>query len=115
MPLSEKDELSELRNGHYEIALQWKVFPPDLPSKTIVAEHRLGLLKKRLIKDPELHLKYTSFMDDLFERGHAKKVPEDQRDGSPHGIYLITLLSTHKNLTRSGSSLTVPRNFRTSR
>jgi len=109
------EESAELRNGHYEIALPWKVFPPDLPSNKIVADHRLGLLKKRLIKDPELYLKYTSFMEDLFERVHAQKVPEDQRDGSPHGIYLTTLLSTHKNLTRSGSSLNVPRNSRTSR
>jgi len=67
------EESAELRNGHYEIALPWKVFPPDLPSIKIVADHRLGLLKKRLIKDPELYLKYTSFMEDLFERGHAHR------------------------------------------
>ena len=77
------EESAELRDGHYEIALPWKVFPPELPNNKIVAEHRLGLLKKRLIKDPGLHQKYTSFMEDLFERGHAQKVPDDQRDGSP--------------------------------
>ncbi|KAL9986299.1 hypothetical protein ACROYT_G000428 [Oculina patagonica] len=67
------EESAELRDDHYEIALPWKVFPSDLPNNKIVAEHRLGLLKKRLVKDPELHLKYTSFMEDLFERGHAQK------------------------------------------
>ena len=54
------EESAELRDGHYEIALPWKVFPPDLPNNKIVTEHRLGLLRKRLIKDPGLHLKYTS-------------------------------------------------------
>ena len=77
------EESAELRGGHYEIALPWKVFPPDLPNNKIVAEHRLGLLKKRLLKDPELHRKYSLFMEDLFDKGHAQKVPEDQREGSP--------------------------------
>ena len=59
-------ESAELCDGHYEIALTWKVFPPDLPNNKIVAKRRLGLLKKRLVKDPELHQKYSVFMDDFF-------------------------------------------------
>ena len=66
-----------------KVALPWKVFPPDLPNNKIVAEHRLGLLKKRLLKDPQLHRKYSLFMDDLFDKGHAQKVPEGQREDSP--------------------------------
>ena len=54
------EESAELRDGHYEIALPWKVFPPELPNNKIVAEHRLGLLKKRLIKDPGLHFDCAS-------------------------------------------------------
>ena len=81
------EKSTELRGGHYEIALPWKVFPPDLPNNKIVAEHRLVLLKKRLIRDSELHRKYASFMDDLFEKGHARKVPDEWRDGS-HAWYL---------------------------
>ena len=77
------EESVELCDGHYEIALPWKVFPPDLPNNKIVAERRLGLLKKRLVKDPELHQKYSVFMDDLFDQGHARRVPENQRASSP--------------------------------
>ena len=77
------EESAEFRDGHYEIALPWKVFPPHLPNNKIVAERRLGLLKKRLVRDPELHWKYSIFMDDLFVKGHTQKVPEDQRDGLP--------------------------------
>ncbi|XP_015754707.1 PREDICTED: uncharacterized protein LOC107334288 [Acropora digitifera] len=78
------EESVELCDGHYEIALPWKVFPPDLPNNKIVAERRLGLLKKRLVvKDPELHQKYSVFMDDLFDQGHARRVPEKQSEGLP--------------------------------
>ncbi|PFX28559.1 hypothetical protein AWC38_SpisGene6728 [Stylophora pistillata] len=78
--LSVMEESAEFRDGHYEIALPWKVFPPGLPNNKLVAERRLALLKKRLVKDPELYRKYSVFMDDLFNKGHARKVPEDQRD-----------------------------------
>ena len=77
------EESAEPRGCHYEIALPWKVFPPDLPNNKIVAKHNLGLLKKRLLKDPELHRKYSLFMEDLFDKRHAQKVPEDHREGSP--------------------------------
>ena len=78
--LTMMEESAELRDGHYQIAIPWKVFPPYLPNNKAVAEHRLSLLKKRLKRDPELHQKYALFMDDLFEKGHARKVPDDQRD-----------------------------------
>lgn len=87
-------ESAELCGGHYEIALHWEVFPTDLPNKKIAAERCLGLLKKRLVKDPQLHPKYSIFEDDLFDKGHAKKVPEDQREGSL-AWYLLHQLLNH--------------------
>ena len=63
-----------LRNGHYEVALPWKVFPLDLPNNKMQAEQRLPLLKKRFTKDFELHQKYS------------QEVPDDQI-GKP-GWYL---------------------------
>ena len=66
-------ESAELLSGHYEIALPWKVFPPDLPNNKIVVEHCLGLLGKRLLKDPKLHRKYPLFMDDLFDKEHESE------------------------------------------
>ena len=91
-------ESAELCDGHYEIALPWKVFPTDLPNNKIVAERHLGLLKKRLVKDQELHEKYSVFMDDLFDQGHARRVPENH----PVTGYLIILSLIHKNPTKSG-------------
>ena len=59
---------AKLRNGHYELSLPWKRFPPELPNNRPVAEHRLALLKKRFIKDPELFLKYRDSMDNLLQK-----------------------------------------------
>ena len=42
-----------LSNGHYELALPWRNSPPRLPNNRRLAEHRLLLLKKRLLKDPD--------------------------------------------------------------
>ena len=36
------EESAELRDGHYEIELPWKVSPPDLPNNKTVAEHRIS-------------------------------------------------------------------------
>ena len=43
-----------------------------------LAEHCLKLLRRRLLRNPELHSKYSSFMDSLFENGHARQVPENR-------------------------------------
>ena len=49
--------LSERRQeveGHYEVPLPWKDENIQLPDNRVVAIHRLGLLEKRLQRDPEL-------------------------------------------------------------
>ena len=69
-----------LCDGHYEVALPWKVFLPNLPNNKMQAEQRLLSLKKRLVRDPELHQKYSAFMEDLLERGYTRRVPEDQEN-----------------------------------
>ena len=89
------EESAELCDGHYEIALPWKVFPPDLHNNKKVAERRLELLKKRLVKDPELHQKYAVFMVDLFDQGYTRRVPENQCEGSP-AWYLPRHPVTHR-------------------
>lgn len=48
------NETARLENGHYEIALPWKTDPPYLDKNKIIAQHRLTLLKKRLLKDQHL-------------------------------------------------------------
>lgn len=68
----------ELVNGHYQLALPWREYPPRLTNNRSMAEHRLGLLKKRLQRDPETLVKYKNFMDDLLEKRYAQKVKDSQ-------------------------------------
>ena len=68
----------KLQSGHYEVALPWRNSPPNLPNNRPLVEHRLKLLRRRLLKDQELHSKYSAFIDDLLKNGHARKVPGDR-------------------------------------
>lgn len=87
MSLNDKRALDVMRNsaklksGHYEIALPWKDDPPFLENNKIVAEHRLRLLKKRLLKDQELLAKYRECIEDLLKKGYAKKAPANETEG----------------------------------
>ena len=73
-------ETAKLKDGHYKIALPWNDDPPILKNNKIVAEHRLKLLKKRLLKDPDLLAKYKECIDDLL-KGYAKKATTAQIEG----------------------------------
>ncbi|XP_028394892.1 uncharacterized protein LOC114519037 [Dendronephthya gigantea] len=63
----------KLVNGHYEIGMPWKNFPPYLPNNMPQAQRRLGSLKRRLQQDPSLLEKYKKFMDNLFLNDYARK------------------------------------------
>ena len=78
----------KLKDGHYEIALLLKDYPPQLENNKIQAEHRLKLLRRRLQADSALHGKYTEFMNDLFENGYARKIPREERDMGKPSFYL---------------------------
>ena len=65
-----------LKEGHYQIDVPWKDDVPCLPNNRAMAEHRLKLLLRRLLKNPDLRSKYSAFMDSLFENRHAQMVPQ---------------------------------------
>ncbi|XP_031548597.1 uncharacterized protein LOC116286276 [Actinia tenebrosa] len=68
------DKTVEFVNGHYQIGLPWKYERPQLSDNKSMAETRLMLLKKRLLKDHKLLTKYTETMEQYISRGHAEKV-----------------------------------------
>lgn len=72
------EETVKLVNGHYEMALPWKSFPPRLPNNRPLAERRLNHLKKRLLKEPVVYQKYKTFMDDLLSKDYARKVTSQE-------------------------------------
>ena len=72
---------AQLRDGHYEIALPWISDPPCLENNRSVAEHRLKLLKKRLLKDAELLTKYRENVEGLLKEGYAVRASTTQAPG----------------------------------
>ena len=74
------EESARLVDGHYQITIPSKCYPPDLPNDKPLAEHRLNLLRKKLLKHPELYSRYSAFMTDLLDKGYAKKVLENLQD-----------------------------------
>ena len=74
--LSIMKELICLKEGHYQIDLPWRDDVPCLPNNRAMAEHRLKLLRKRLLKNPDLCSKYSAFMDSLFENRRAQMKPK---------------------------------------
>jgi hypothetical protein len=73
------EESVRLKDDHYELALPWKNTQPSLPKNKSIAVCRLMLLKKRLTKDSDLFQKYSAFMQDLLQKGYARKIPEEER------------------------------------
>lgn len=62
-------ETCVLQDGHYTITL------PCIVNNKSLAEHRFRLLKKILLKDFDLRVKYTTCIEDLLHKGYAKKAP----------------------------------------
>ena len=53
-------ESLQRRDGHFQVRLSWREYPPYSPKNKVMAEQRLDLLRKRLSKDKDLHEKYCS-------------------------------------------------------
>jgi len=65
----------KLEDGHYQIALPWKQYPPFLPYNRFMAECRLQTLKNGLLLDSELLENYKATMEQYLSKGHARRVP----------------------------------------
>ena len=96
------EESARLGDGHYQIAIPWKCDPPDLLNNKPLAELRVNLIRKKLLKDPDLYSRYSAFMTDLLSKGYAKKVPENFRMETTrkYGTFLIILWCFGRNLTK---------------
>lgn len=78
-----------LSEGHYNVAIPWSCSPPNLPNNKSMALHRLKYLKKKLSNNPEIGRKYSAFMDELLEKGFARKVPENQIDRDDGSVWYL--------------------------
>jgi len=74
------EESSKKVSGHYQIALPWRKQPSYLPSNRILADHRLQLLKKKLLRDQKLFESYRATIHDYLSKGYAQRVPKKELD-----------------------------------
>ena len=77
-------------DGHYEMPLPFRNRSSELPCNKRLAETRLVQLKKRFERDPEYKEHYVTFMNEMFEKGHAEKAPEECKSAwyiPHHGVY----------------------------
>ena len=74
-----KMEKSLQRVGdHFQVALPWCEESPCFPTNKPMAEQRLQLLKKRLLKDEDLLTKNRTTMQEYIAEGYAQRVPGEE-------------------------------------
>ena len=83
------EESAHLVNGHYQIAIPCKQGQPCMPNNRRLAEQRLGHLKRRLILDPALKQRYANFIDDLLDKGYARRVPDQLLSCNDENVWYL--------------------------
>ena len=77
----------EQNDGHYEIAAPFRQQGVEIPNNRPQAEHCATQLKRRLLSNSQLQENYKAFVDNLIQKGYARKVPQDMIER--YGTYLI--------------------------
>ena len=65
------------KDGHYEVGLPLAEDDLHLPSNRMMAERRLECLRAKLMKNKKLAEDYSSYMQDMIDRGYAELVPQN--------------------------------------
>ncbi|XP_014673253.1 PREDICTED: uncharacterized protein LOC106813590 [Priapulus caudatus] len=88
-----RDGIHQSDDGYYEMPLPFKKGEPTLPNNRRAAMSRLVGLKSQLLKRPQYREHYMTFMNEIFHRGDAEKVPAEEVSMSNswciphHGVY----------------------------
>ena len=78
MAVNKIEESLRRVGSHFQVALPWRPGCPHLTNNKSIAEQRLQLLKKWLLKDEDLLAKYPTTMQEYIVKGHAQKVPKEE-------------------------------------
>ena len=76
-------------DGRYQVALPWRYNPPYLPNNKIVALRRAFFLKKRLMKNENLHIKHQETMNSYIDDGHAEKIPKEELEPDDRPVWYV--------------------------
>ena len=90
-----------MKDGAWHVRYPWKRSPTELPNNFSSAFGMLKSTEKRLMKDEELAKKYQDQIDDMLERGVARKLNEDELQAYTGPFYYI---SHHEVISDSKST-----------
>ena len=76
------EKSSTIKNGHYCVGMLWKESILQLPNNRKSAEKRFQCLESRLKRQPHLHEKYKSVINNYILKGYARKLPKDEEVNS---------------------------------
>ena len=82
------EESTKKIDGYYQTKLPWRNQDDSMPNNHLQAIQYANSLKRRLLKDEQLHKNYADFMVDLETKGYAEKIPEEER-GHPGKVWYI--------------------------
>ena len=75
--LTMMQESVKMVDGHYEVDLPWKN-DDDLPDNRGQALVRLEHVRRRLLRDPEMHRMYDAQIRDYIDNGYAREVTNEE-------------------------------------
>jgi len=87
MSIMQRD-IKQMEDGHYELPLPLRNPDQPLVNNRAMALQRLQALVKRFKRDPEHYVHYKKFMQDLFKKGYAERVPEEELGLVTRALYL---------------------------
>ena len=80
-------------DGHFKLPLLWRDKKEALPNNHQMAQRRLWLLKRKLLKDERLLQRYYEVMEGYIENGYAELV--DQQEAAPDDTPQIWYVPHH--------------------
>ena len=89
-----KDGIHRRDDGHFEMPLPLKTDDVQLPNNRPVALRRLNQLKKKMLSNLKYRDDYKTFMENIFDKEYAEKVPDNELNLDKtvwyiphHGVY----------------------------
>lgn len=87
--LKAMEEGLALVDGHYQVALPWRLNEPDKVDNRQLAESRLQSLKRRLKKNNDILQKYKSVIEDHIDKGYARRLPDESIHQTDKAVWYL--------------------------
>ncbi|XP_064082740.1 uncharacterized protein LOC135198761 [Macrobrachium nipponense] len=73
----------EFRDGHFQLPMPFRDLNVNLPNNKKQAVSRAKWQRRKMKNSEDYRQQYTAFMDKLFEKGYAYKIPDDEVNKIP--------------------------------